>query len=130
MLLGVIVYPFVLYFLQCRLSSDNETCNALYVPAELPNIVGQSVIFAICLTLLLCVYNEHSFKKRPWLLYVYSFFMVITLEAIDVVLVIWQSKPSNGDSIINPTHPQTSKVDIKIIYSHKKNGTYLINILI
>ena len=90
--------------------NSDAKCSSVYVPSELPNIVGYSVIFTTCIILLLCVYNERSFKKRPWLLYVYSFFIVITIEAIDIGLVVWQSKPSNNNSVINPAHPLTSKV--------------------
>ena len=90
--------------------NSTAICTSLYVPSELPNIVGQSVIFASCLVLLLCVYNEQSFKKRPWLLNVYAFFIVLTLESVDVSMVIWQSRPARHESVINPTNPQTAKV--------------------
>ena len=96
----------------CHSSSSEDApadCTSVYVPSELPNIVGYSVIFTTCIVLLLCVYNERSFKKRPWLLTAYAFFIVITIEAIDVSTVIWQSL-ENNNSVIHPSHPKTSKV--------------------
>ena len=102
------------------MSSSDDTptdCTSVYVPSELPNIVGYSVIFTICIVLLLCVYNERSFKKRPWLLTAYAFFIVFTIEAIDVSIVIWTSLEKQND-VLYPDHPETSKVDLTRKYFH------------
>ena len=60
-----------------------QTCHPMEVPSHLPNIVAQSVLLAICISLLLFVQDEQIFKEKPHLLYIYSFIVVITLEVKD-----------------------------------------------
>ncbi len=50
------------------------------VPNQLPDIVGQSVLLALCILLLVFAYNEKIFKEKPWLLYVFSFAVAIGIE--------------------------------------------------
>jgi len=50
------------------------------VPEQLPDTVGQSTLLAICIMMILVVYNESIFKAKPWLLGICSFIIAITLE--------------------------------------------------
>ena len=50
------------------------------VPSQLPDTVGQSTLLAICIMMILVVYNESIFKAKPWLLGICSFIIAITLE--------------------------------------------------
>ncbi len=84
-----------------------QRCSALAVPEQLPDIVAQSVLLAVSILLLLLAYNEDIFKRRPWLLYVFSFVTAFTLEAIDVGLVTYHSlNPDEGEEESpRPTKP-------------------------
>lgn len=74
--------------LVCRFKDE---CSSLDIPTQLPDIVAQSVLLALCIILLLLVYNEKIFKDEPWLTYVFSGIMVLSLEAIDIGLVVHHS---------------------------------------
>ncbi|TRY75805.1 hypothetical protein TCAL_07001 [Tigriopus californicus] len=74
--------------LVCRFKDE---CTSLEIPTQLPDIVAQSVLLALCIILLLLVYNEKIFKDEPRLTYLFSGIMVLSLEAIDIGLVVHHS---------------------------------------
>jgi len=53
------------------------------VPPQLPDTVGQSTLLAVCIIMILFVYNEGVFKAKPWLLAVCSFIIAFSLEVSD-----------------------------------------------
>jgi hypothetical protein len=57
------------------------------VPAQLPDIVGHSTLLAVCISMLLVVYNDNIFKQRPWILYLLSTIIAFTIEVLKIVLV-------------------------------------------
>ena len=77
--------------------TSGKSCNPLYVPLELPNILGQSIILAMCLTLMLWIHYERGLKKRPWLLTLYSYLVVIVLEVRLIGNSITTSQSNNFD---------------------------------
>ena len=57
-----------------------QDCSPQDVPTKLPDIVGQSVLLALCILLLVFAYNEKIFKEKPQLLYLFSFAVAIGIE--------------------------------------------------
>ena len=64
----------------CTSNSYFQECSALSVPPQLPDIISHSVILAICITLLILVHDENVFKQKPWLSYLFSCIIAISLE--------------------------------------------------
>ncbi len=71
-------------------NSSNEDLRE--VPSSLPEIVGHSVVLAICISLLLVIHDERLFKEKPWLLYLCSVLIAVAVEAIDVGLVVHNAR--------------------------------------
>ena len=57
-----------------------QDCSPQDVPTKLPDIVGQSVLLALCVLLLVFAYNEKIFKEKPQLLYLFSAAVAVGLE--------------------------------------------------
>lgn len=107
--------------IHCRLEEDE--CNSLDVPPQLPDIVGQSALLAVCILMLLVVYNERIFKQKPWLLYLFSAIIAFSMEVIDVGLVIYHSL-SNGPlgksepAVTSSYTEPVSKTPLLSLYNH------------
>lgn len=59
---------------------QQEHCDPMDVPAQLPSIVGFSVLLALSLSMMLVIYNDNLFKEKPWVLYVLSGIMAFSIE--------------------------------------------------
>jgi hypothetical protein len=81
-----------LYFLQI--------CREMGVPEQLPDTVGQSTLLAICIMMILVVYNESIFKSKPWLLGICSFIIAITLEVCHSCLNQINILMARGESLV------------------------------
>ena len=60
-----------------------QDCSPQDVPTKLPDIVGQSVLLALCVLLLVFAYNEKIFKEKPQLLYLFSAAVAIGIEVMN-----------------------------------------------
>ena len=61
----------------------SQECNALDIPTQLPDIVAQSVLLAVCILLLVASHNEKIFKEKPYLTYVFSIIMAVSMEVCE-----------------------------------------------
>ena len=63
-----------------HLSFQGEECEPFSVPKELPHIVGQSILFSMCIVFLWMTSNDKMLKEKPKTAYVFSFMVYFILE--------------------------------------------------
>ena len=89
----------------------DDECSALTIPKQLPELLGHSALLALSVALLLFVRDEGVFKRRPFLVYVVSAVVAVSIEIVDVALCIYYWKEDKAEDA-------SAKVPVLSLYNH------------